>query len=127
VTKKKPPYRLLYAPGAFDPLDDVDSVVDDAPALAALHAAALETANKVANHQLTGKRLGERRVSGDLSGAYRVAFDIAGVRPQRFCIVFLITGENGTNPTVEILRAGPRAEHVIYKAVAAFIDKQKNT
>ncbi|MGH3793490.1 MAG: hypothetical protein ACRDSP_01230 [Pseudonocardiaceae bacterium] len=50
--------------------------------------AALATLDDIAHHRQCGKLLGQRNVSGDLTGLYRLRFDVPGQHPPRFRIVY---------------------------------------
>lgn len=67
-------------------------VLDDLRALATfddiLIDVALQAITDLAEHRKTGKQLGQRHVSGDLTGCRRLRFDRPGQRPQRFRIVY---------------------------------------
>lgn len=100
-----PPYTLTFGLGiptdlaalhAVDPaaLDAVEAILDD-----------------LAHGRVTGKLLGDRHVSGDLTGLARVKFDIAGQRPQRFRLVY----RQVDHKTRDVLAIGLRDEHAIYR------------
>lgn len=61
--------------------------------------------------RVTGKRLGERNVTGDLTGLARVKFDDPGHRPQRFRVVYREVDDS----TLDIIAIGRRDEHAIYR------------
>ena len=63
---------------------------------------------------VTGKALGERRVSGDLTGFLRVRFDVPGRHPQKLRLVYRLTGPN----TAEVFAIGRRDDHEIYRLAA---------
>jgi hypothetical protein len=72
----------------------------------------------IAYHRQCGKLLSKRNVSGDLTGLYRLRFDVPGKRPQRFRIVYRLTpAERPT--TVEVVALGQRADHAIYREAVA--------
>lgn len=96
-------YQLTFHPGV-----EAD--------LAALDPAALDAAQAVlddlAYGRVTGKALGARHVSGDLTGLARVKFDTADQRPPRFRLLY-----RPTSPTVlDVLAIGLRDRHAIYRA-----------
>jgi hypothetical protein len=64
--------------------------------------------------RVIGKLLGDRHVSGDLTGLARVKFDVAGQRPQRFRLVYRQVDER----TRDVLAIGLREEHAIYRLAA---------
>lgn len=68
----------------------------------------------LAHGRVTGKALGRRNVSGDLSGLARIKFDAGDRRPQRFRVVYRDLDEH----TRDILAIGPRDQHRIYRAAA---------
>jgi hypothetical protein len=87
--------------------------------LAALDDAALDAAQAIlddlAHGRVTGKALGLRHVSGDLTGLARVKFDIPDQRPQRFRLLYRQTDSG----TLDVLAIGVRDEHGIYRAAVA--------
>ncbi|MGH7884052.1 MAG: hypothetical protein ACREN8_14315 [Candidatus Dormibacteraceae bacterium] len=90
-------------------------VETDLSALATLDLALLDAAEAVlgdlAYGRVTGKPLGHRHVSGDLSGLARVKFDLPGQWPQRFRLVYRQFESN----VYDIVAIGPRDEHAIYR------------
>lgn len=95
--------------------------VDITPDLAALNEVepgALDAAQAIlddlAHGRVIGKLLGDRHVSGDLTGLARVKFDVAGQRPQRFRVVYRQVDEK----TRDVVAIGSRAEHTIYRMAA---------
>ena len=81
--------------------------------------AALAAVEDLAFGRARGKQLGQRHVSGDLTGLSRLRFDLAGQHPARFRIVYRLI-ENNT--IVEILAIGERADHVVYRDTLARLD-----
>jgi mRNA-degrading endonuclease RelE of RelBE toxin-antitoxin system len=74
--------------------------------------AARAALDDLAHGRVTGKLLGRRHVSGDLTGLARVKFDLPGHRPPRFRLVY----RPGTDAhTLEIIAIGPREQHAIYR------------
>jgi len=69
--------------------------------------AALAAATDVEFGRRRGKALGERNVTGNLSGLFRVKFD----RPERFRLVYRHVGAE----LVEIVVVGERDEHAVYR------------
>ena len=96
-----------------------DEALADVVALAAygpeVVAAAASIIDDLAHGRVSGKPLGMRHVSGDLSGLARVKFDIPDWRPPRFRLVYRQIGES----TREILAVGPRDEHAIYRTAVS--------
>lgn len=86
--------------------------------LAALEPDALDAVqvllDDLAYGRVTGKALGERRVSGDLAGLARVKFDAPGHRPQRFRLIY----REVDDATRDMLAIGPRDQHAIYREAA---------
>lgn len=109
------PYELRWEP---DAVTDLLSLNETDPQAAD---AARQTARDVATHRKRGKALGDRRVSGDLTGLYRLKFDIDDQRPQRYRLVYRI--EPSTN-TVVIVIIGLRAQHAVYRDTA---EREKKT
>lgn len=97
-------------------------VLDDIRALAAfdeyLIDAAFQTVTDLANHAKVGKALGERHVSGDLTGCLRIRFDTPGTRPERFRIVYRLVPDGPYPDTIEVISIGPRGGHAAYRAAA---------
>lgn len=89
----------LTALNEFDPevLDAAYAIIDD-----------------LAHGRVRGKLLGERHVSGDLTGLARVKFDLPGQRPQRFRLVY----QQGDDGTRHVIAIGLRDEHAIYRVAA---------
>lgn len=98
-------------------------VVDDLRALAEVDVdlvdVALQAIVDLAEHRKTGKLLGVRHVSGDLSGCRRLRFDVPGRRPQRFRIIYRLLPDDQEPDTVEVIAVGPRGGHAAYQAAAA--------
>jgi len=67
-------------------------------------AAALAAATDVEFGRRRGNALGDRKVTGDLSGLYRVKFDVPDHRPERFRSVY----RHVRAELVEILIVGKR-------------------
>lgn len=86
--------------------------------LAALDPAALDAAQAaladLAHGRVTGKALGVRHVSGDLTGLARVKFDTPSQRSQRFRLLY----REINSTTLDVLAIGAREEHAIYRTVA---------
>ncbi len=73
--------------------------------------AALAAATDVEFGRRRGKALGERNVTGNLSGLFRVKFDLPDHRPERFRLVYRHVGAE----LVEIVVVGERDEHAVYR------------
>lgn len=73
--------------------------------------AARATLDDLARGAVTGKALGERHVSGDLTGFARVKFDVPGRHPQTLRLVYRLTGP----ATAEVFAIGRRDDHEIYR------------
>jgi hypothetical protein len=74
-------------------------------------AAARSILDDLAHGRVTGKALGARRVSGDLTGLASVKFDVPASPTKRFRLVY---GEIDAN-TRGVLAIGVRDEHAIYR------------
>lgn len=101
-------------PPRFEVVPD-DEVLADVAALAAygqeVVTAATSIIDDLAHGRVVGKELGERNISGDLTGLARVKFDTPGSRPERFRLVYRQVDQR----TREIVAIGPRDEHAIYR------------
>jgi len=73
--------------------------------------AALAAATDVEFGRRRGKALGDRNVTGNLSGLFRVKFDLPDHRPERFRLVYRHVGAE----LVEIVVVGERDEHAVYR------------
>ena len=60
---------------------------------------------------MTGKALGDRRVSGDLTGLASVKFDVPGSPTRRFRLVY----GDISRDTRGVVAIGVRDEHAIYR------------
>lgn len=106
------PYGITWLPAA--PADLLALNAEDEQ----LADAALAVLDDVAHHRQHGKLLGQRNISGDLTGLYRLRFDAPGQWPQRFRLVYRLTpAERPT--TVEVVALGLRADHAIYREAVA--------
>jgi len=99
-TESVPRYTLTFGLG----------IVTDLVTLHAVEPAALDAVQAIlddlAHGRVTGKLLGDRHVSGDLTGLARVKFDVAGQRPQRFRLIY-----RQVDPTTrDVLAIGQRQE-----------------
>jgi hypothetical protein len=119
VRRDKPPrYRLISHP----------DVPDDLAALIAYGADAVQAArvalDDLAHGRVTGKALGERHVSGDLTGLASVKFDLPGSPTRRFRLVYADIDAT----TRGVLAVGVREEHAIYRlAVQRFQAREEGT
>jgi hypothetical protein len=101
--QRRPRFELTFHPdieqdlAALDPtvLDVVPTLLDD-----------------LAYGRITGKVLGARSVSGDLSGLARVKFDVPDQRPEAFRLVYRQIGDDMR----DVLAIGARDQHAIYRA-----------
>jgi len=108
VTLRPTPFEECWAEGALEDLqglDASDTSVGDAE---------LEAVDDVLHHRKRGKALGERNVSGDLSGLYRVKFDTPGSAVERYRFLYGLEGS-----TVTVWGFGPRRNHAVYKLIVA--------
>jgi len=107
--RKRAPHFIL----SFGPLVAVDLV-----ALEEIDPAAVDAAEGIfddlAHGRVTGKLLGTRQISGDLTSLARVKFDLSERRPQRFRLLY----RELNDAILEIIAIGPRDEHAIYRAAA---------
>lgn len=82
--------------------------------------AAVRTAlDDLAHGRVTGKTLGDRRVSGDLTGLASVKFDVPDSPTRRFRLVY---GEIGSD-TRDVVAIGVRDEHAIYRLAVERIQR----
>jgi hypothetical protein len=100
------------------------AVVGDLAVLRAINArlvdAALATLEDLAFGRQVGKLLGDRHVTGDLTGLSRLRFDLPGQHPLRFRIVYrVLADDTGGLPAIEVLAIGERADHVVYRDTLA--------
>ena len=99
-----------FLPEVFDDLRDLaesdERLVD----------VALQAVTDLAEHRKKGKALGVRHVSGDLTTCYRLRFDLAGQKPERFRIVYQLLPTSTQPSTIEVISIGPRGGHVAYQA-----------
>jgi hypothetical protein len=76
--------------------------------------AALQAVTDLADGRRTGKRLGLRPATGDLSMAWRLRFDLEGERPQRFRVVYRLLPDADSPVTIEVLSIGLRGGSAAY-------------
>jgi len=105
-SRKSPRYNLIPHP---DSIVDVDALATYGVEVIAAVASILDD---LAHGRVTGKELGDRNISGDLSGFARIRFDVPGQRPQRFRLIYRQVDEF----TRMIIAIGLRDEHAIYRA-----------
>ncbi len=75
---------------------------------------AIHTVQDLALHRKQGKALGERGISGNLTGLFRLKFDVDGQRPERFRVVYRL--EPVADPdTVVVVVVGIRDDHEVYR------------
>lgn len=103
------------------------AVVGDLAVLRAINArlvgAALAALEDLTFGRQAGKLLGDRHVTGDLTGLARLRFDLPGQHPLRFRIVYrLIEDDTGELPVIEVLAIGERADHIVYRDTLARLD-----
>jgi hypothetical protein len=99
------------------------AVVEDPAVLAEIDPglvdAALAAVEDLAFGRQRGKLLGERHVSGDLTGLPRLRFDLPGTRPARLRIVYRLVADD---TVIEVLAIGERADHVVHRDALARLD-----
>lgn len=103
------------------------AVVGDLAVLRAVNArlvdAALAAVDDLAFGRQVGKLLGDRHVTGDLTGLSRLRFDLPGQHPLRFRIVYrLIENDTVNLPVIEVLAIGERADLIVYRDSVARLD-----
>jgi hypothetical protein len=107
------PYHRALLPEVVDDLRDLAQFDD------ALIDAALQAITDLAVHRKTGKELGDRHVSGNLSGCLRLRFDLPGTKPERFRVVYRLVPDDTDPDTVEVIAVGPRGGHAAYQAAVS--------
>jgi len=106
------PYHRALLPAV---LDDLRTLSDQDEALVDV---ALQAITDLAEHRKIGKLLGERHVSGDLTGCRRLRFDLPDQPAPRFRVIYRLQPD--TNPdTLEVIALGPRGGHAAYQAAVA--------
>lgn len=103
-------HALSYLPQVAADLDALDRLDPE------LAAAALATLDDLAHGRQRGKVLGTRNITGDLTGLARLRFDLPGVRPLRFRVVYRLM-EN--DAVAEIVAIGERGGHAFYREALA--------
>ncbi len=106
---RRPHYTLIPHPEA---VADIAALASQGPAVVA---AAAAIADGLAFGRVIAKELGLRNISSDLSGQYRVKFDVAGQRPQRFRLIYRQVDVT----TRELVAIGRREEHAIYRLASS--------
>ena len=100
-------------------------VLDDLRALAQIDEelvdAALQAVADLAEHRKVGKRLGDRHVSGDLTGARRLRFGLIDDRPGKYRVIYRLVPNEQEADTIEVLAIGPRGGHAAYQAATGRI------
>ncbi len=76
----------------------------------ALVEAALAAVDDLSHGRQTGKQLGQRHVSGDLTGLCRLRFDLTDSRPLRYRVVYRLVDD-----ILQVIAIGERRDHVIYR------------
>ena len=74
--------------------------------------AALAAVEDLAFGRQSGKLLGARHVTGELTGLQRLRFDLPGQLPLPYRIVYRLTAGD---TVIEVLAVGERADHVVYR------------
>ena len=108
-------YRLVAHP----------DVLADLTTLAAYGADVVDAArlalDDLAHGRITGKALGERHVSGDLTGFASAKFDIPGSPTRRFRVVYADIDA----ATRGIIAIGVREDHMIYRLAVQRFDANR--
>lgn len=110
----RPPFHRALLPEVLDDIRDLAQFNDE------LIDSALQAITDLAAHRKTGKDLGDRHVSGDLTGCLRLRFDVPGTKPERFRVVYRLVPNDDPGPdTVEVIAVGPRGGHAAYQAAVS--------
>ena len=107
MTRRAKPVRYRLAAHPAVP-DDLDALAPYGPEVVAAARGALDD---LADGRVTGKALGDRHVSGDLTGLASVKFDTPDSPTRRFRLVYRQTDAE----TCAVLAIGVRDEHAIYR------------
>ncbi len=110
MTRRAKPVRYRLAAHPAVP-DDLDALAAYGPEVVAAARTALDD---LAHGRAAGKALGDRHVSGDLTGLASVKFDTPDSPTRRFRLVY---GDIDAQ-TRGILAIGVRDEHAIYRLAA---------
>jgi hypothetical protein len=95
------PYHRALLPQVVDDIRALNEVDE-----AALVDAALQAIVDLAEHRKTGKLLGARHVSGDLTGCRRLRFDLPDERPERFRNIYRLLGSEEKSLAFPVQDAG---------------------
>lgn len=117
MTRRAKParYRLAAHPAVTD---DLDALAVYGPEVVDAARAALDD---LAHGRVTGKALGDRHVSGDLTGLASVKFDTPHSPTRRFRLIYGdIDGD-----TRGVVAVGARDEHAIYRLTVERIRAQE--
>ncbi|MDR1808376.1 MAG: type II toxin-antitoxin system RelE/ParE family toxin [Propionibacteriaceae bacterium] len=79
----------------------------------ALADAARQAVADIIGHHKTGKALGDRTTTGVLGGLYRLKFDVSGVRPERYRVIY----RQSDDGRVTIWAIGAREGRAVYRTV----------
>ena len=112
-----PRFDLLTHPGFTD---DVSAMAANGPEVVAALRVVLDD---LAHGRLTGKALGARRVSGDLTGLASVKFDLPDSPTRRFRLVYADLDVS----TRGLLAVGVRDEHAIYRLAAVRLETEHSS
>jgi hypothetical protein len=107
------PHHRALLPQVLDDLRTLNKIDDR------LVDVALQAIVDLAEHRKTGKLLGARHVSGDLTGCRRLRFDLPEEHPERFRIVYRLLPDDQHPDTLEVIAVGLRGGHTAYQAAAA--------
>ena len=111
------PYHRALLPAV---LDDLRTLSAEDEALVDI---ALQAITDLAEHRKIGKLLGDRHVSGDLTGCRRLRFDRPDEPAPRFRLIYRLQPD--TNPdTIEIIALGPRGGHAAYQSAVTRLTDQ---
>lgn len=102
---KPPRYELRSHPGVAE---DLSALSTYGPAVIAAVRIALDD---LVHGRVTGKVLGSRHVSGDLTGLASVKFDVPDSPTRRFRLIYGVIDPT----TLGVLAIGVRDEHAIYR------------
>ena len=102
------PYDVAWSEGVDVDLRNLGGVDGE------LVSIARQMALDMAAHHLHGKELGDRNVSGDLSGFCRLCFDLPGHRPLRFRLLY----DRPSPGLIRIAAVGERAGASVRKRLA---------
>jgi hypothetical protein len=107
------PYHRALLPQVLDDLRALNEIDEQ------LVDVALQAIVDLAEHRKTGKRLGARHVSGDLTGCRRLRYDLPHEHPERFRIVYRLLPDDQNPDTIEVIAVGLRGGHTAYQAAVA--------